>query len=306
MNYTPDTCMTKFTVEQVNRMRCSIINYRADLVDIETGGNVPPSAGFTSSANALAVTFTDQSTDSDGTIAARAWTFGDGGTSTATSPSHTYAAAGTYTVTFTLTGFNTSRREGVQVSPGFTATIDGDMRLGNIQETVTVTAESPMVDVQSAALRRAVTADEFKELPSGGSWIQMAALTSAVKASNQDVGGILGDQTGAQVTVPGTETSAVVPGLTSGSSYTFTVQATNGAGTGPSSLESAAVIPFALPPETVITSGPATGIFLTTGEATFGEIIDDLAKTFNAPRERIHADVTALLRGLADKRLLEL
>jgi pyrroloquinoline quinone biosynthesis protein D len=43
-----------------------------------------------------------------------------------------------------------------------------------------------------------------------------------------------------------------------------------------------------------------------TGEATFGEIVDDLAKTFNAPRERINADVTALLRGLADKRLLEL
>lgn len=77
-------------------------------------------------------------------------------------------------------------------------------------------------------------------------------------------------QTGAQVTVPGTETSAVVPGLTNGSSYTFTVQATNGAGTGPRSLESAAVIPFALPPETVITSGPTTGSFLTSGEATFG------------------------------------
>jgi pyrroloquinoline quinone biosynthesis protein D len=43
-----------------------------------------------------------------------------------------------------------------------------------------------------------------------------------------------------------------------------------------------------------------------TGEATFSGIIDDLVKTFNAPRERIHADVTALLRGLADKRLLEL
>ena len=43
-----------------------------------------------------------------------------------------------------------------------------------------------------------------------------------------------------------------------------------------------------------------------TGEATFAAIIDDLAKTFNAPRQRIEADVTALLRGLADKRLLEL
>ena len=90
---------------------------------------------------------------------------------------------GTYTVSFTLTGFNTWRRENVQVSPGFTANIDAEMHLGNIQETVTVTSDTPMVDVQSAAQRRAVTAQEFKELPSGGSWIQMAALTSAVHAS---------------------------------------------------------------------------------------------------------------------------
>ena len=43
-----------------------------------------------------------------------------------------------------------------------------------------------------------------------------------------------------------------------------------------------------------------------TGEATFTAIVDDLATTFSAPRERILADVSALLRGLADKKLLEL
>jgi pyrroloquinoline quinone biosynthesis protein D len=43
-----------------------------------------------------------------------------------------------------------------------------------------------------------------------------------------------------------------------------------------------------------------------TGEATFGEIIEDLVTSFKAPRERIESDVTVLLRGLADKRLLEL
>jgi pyrroloquinoline quinone biosynthesis protein D len=43
-----------------------------------------------------------------------------------------------------------------------------------------------------------------------------------------------------------------------------------------------------------------------TGEATFAAIVDDLATAFEAPRERIQADVTTLLRGLADKRLLEL
>ena len=43
-----------------------------------------------------------------------------------------------------------------------------------------------------------------------------------------------------------------------------------------------------------------------TGEATFAEIVDDLAATYNAPRERILADASALLAGLVDKRLLEL
>jgi pyrroloquinoline quinone biosynthesis protein D len=43
-----------------------------------------------------------------------------------------------------------------------------------------------------------------------------------------------------------------------------------------------------------------------TGEATLTEIVDDLATAFSAPRERIMADTTALLRGLADKKLLEL
>ena len=43
-----------------------------------------------------------------------------------------------------------------------------------------------------------------------------------------------------------------------------------------------------------------------TGEATFAAIVDDLAATFSAPRERVAADVAALLQGLADKKLLEL
>jgi pyrroloquinoline quinone biosynthesis protein D len=43
-----------------------------------------------------------------------------------------------------------------------------------------------------------------------------------------------------------------------------------------------------------------------TGESTVLQIVDDLTKTFNAPRERIHADVVKLLASLADKKLLEL
>jgi serine protease len=67
------------------------------------GGNQAPVANFTSSCTDLNCSFSDTSTDADGTIASRSWAFGDGGTSTAAAPAHTYAAAGTYNVTLTVT-----------------------------------------------------------------------------------------------------------------------------------------------------------------------------------------------------------
>jgi serine protease len=85
------------------------------------GGNVAPTANFTSSASGLTVTFTDTSTDSDGSIASRSWSFGDGTTSTAANPSKTYSAAGTYTVTLTVTdngGATNTKTGSVTVSTG--------------------------------------------------------------------------------------------------------------------------------------------------------------------------------------------
>lgn len=75
---------------------------------------------------------------------------------------------------------------------------------------------------------------------------------------------------GSTVTVPGTATSAVVPGLTAGTSYAFVVQATNRLGTGPDSAASGPVVPVAVPPETTITAGPSAGSFVTSREATVG------------------------------------
>ncbi|GMV28629.1 MAG: hypothetical protein AMXMBFR59_07540 [Rhodanobacteraceae bacterium] len=65
--------------------------------------NVAPTANFSFMTNGLAATFTDGSSDSDGSIVGRSWNFGDGTTSTATNPGKTYAAAGTYTVSLTVT-----------------------------------------------------------------------------------------------------------------------------------------------------------------------------------------------------------
>ncbi|WP_231118341.1 PKD domain-containing protein, partial [Lysobacter silvisoli] len=75
-----------------------ILNYTA-------GGpvNAAPVANFSSSTSGLSASFTDSSSDSDGSIVSRSWNFGDGSTSTATNPSKTYSAAGTYTVSLTVT-----------------------------------------------------------------------------------------------------------------------------------------------------------------------------------------------------------
>jgi hypothetical protein len=110
---------------------------------------------------------------------------------------------GTYDVSVTLTGFSTVKREAVEVSVNFTSRIDVEMRVGAVEETVTVTGQSPIVDVQSAATTRSVTAEIIRQLPGGGSWIQMAAGVPAIRPSVTDVGGSLGDQVGAQVSAHG-------------------------------------------------------------------------------------------------------
>jgi carboxypeptidase family protein len=72
---------------------------------------------------------------------------------------------GVYTVTFTLTGFNTVKREGVDLPSGFTATVNAELRVGAVEETVTVSAATPVVDVQSNKDQKVLSQEVLEALP---------------------------------------------------------------------------------------------------------------------------------------------
>ena len=98
---------------------------------------------------------------------------------------------GTYTVTFRLTGFSVVRREGIELTGSFAATVNADLTVGSVQETVTVTGESPTVDVQSTKRSNVIPAEVVDALPSSRSQYTMAVLLPGATRGGglQDVGG---------------------------------------------------------------------------------------------------------------------
>ena len=110
--------------------------------------NTPPVANFSVSTNALTATFTDSSSDVDGSIVSRSWNFGDGSTSTAISPSRTYAAAGTYTVSLTVTdnqGATHTKSQAVTVGSTSTTVLTNGVPKTNLSAAVNGTQSFTMV-----------------------------------------------------------------------------------------------------------------------------------------------------------------
>ncbi len=103
---------------------------------------------------------------------------------------------GVYTLTFSLPGFSTVVREGVELTSDFTATINVDLRVGAIEETITVQAVSPVVDIQSITTRTVMTREVLDAVPTGRNiqavGITIPGTTIAVGgggAISRDVGG---------------------------------------------------------------------------------------------------------------------
>ncbi|HEU4688529.1 MAG TPA: TonB-dependent receptor [Vicinamibacterales bacterium] len=96
---------------------------------------------------------------------------------------------GVYTVTFSLAGFNTFKRDGIELEGSFVATVNADLRVGELTETITVSGESPLVDVQSVRTTQTIDNELFSSIPISRQYSGLTALVPALNIQGQDVGG---------------------------------------------------------------------------------------------------------------------
>ena len=105
--------------------------------------------------------------------------------------------AGTYTLTFELPGFTTLRREGIRVMINQTLPVDAQLQVATLQETVTVTGESPVVDTSTTTVGTNFTKELLTEIPNARDIWAAMAQAPGLQMSQFDVGGSrTGTQTG--------------------------------------------------------------------------------------------------------------
>jgi hypothetical protein len=102
---------------------------------------------------------------------------------------------GLYSVTFQLTGFNVFKREGIELPDQFIATINAELRIGSLEETITVTGETPIVDVQSVRRQSVLPGQTLRDLPVARTYGSLLQLDATVtNTENKDVQMVPGRQ----------------------------------------------------------------------------------------------------------------
>ena len=96
---------------------------------------------------------------------------------------------GEYSVTFTLTGFRTLRRDGITLPTSFTATVNAELTLGQLEESVTVTGASPLVDVHGSVSQSVMDREKLDTIPTGKDPFAVGQLIAGVTTQTPDVGG---------------------------------------------------------------------------------------------------------------------
>ena len=133
---------------------------------------------------------------------------------------------GTYSVSFTLTGFSTVKREGIELTSAFTATVNADLKVGSVEETITVSGASPIVDTQNVVQKQTASREVMDALPTDRNFVSFAAMTPGVFVTgvSQNVGG----------SVPETGMNLVVHGSRAGDSMIMVdgMPIINGSGNG--------------------------------------------------------------------------
>ena len=109
---------------------------------------------------------------------------------------------GPYSVTATLQGFTTLKREGIELSGNFVATVNLDLKVGSLEETITVTGESPIVDVQSARTQQIIDKDALAAIPSSRNVAGIQSIIPGMTAAG-DSGGISGAMQGGAAAIHG-------------------------------------------------------------------------------------------------------
>src|SRR6185436_20156410 len=91
---------------------------------------------------------------------------------------------GTYSVEFTLPGFTTSKRDGIELTGSFAATINADMKVGALAETITVTGETPVVDIQNTVRETTISKDIIQSLPATRAYGSLLNATPGLTVDN--------------------------------------------------------------------------------------------------------------------------
>ncbi|HEV3215414.1 MAG TPA: carboxypeptidase regulatory-like domain-containing protein [Vicinamibacterales bacterium] len=158
-----------------------------------------PAAAFAQSAFAGAVKDTSGAVLPGVTVEASSPALIEGTRSVVTDGSGQYKIVdlrpGIYTVTFTMPGFKTIKRTGIELQTNVTAPESAELEVGSLEESITVTAQTPTVDVQNAVQQQVLPQRVLDAVPMGGRNIQsVGAILVGITQSTPDVGGTQGMQ----------------------------------------------------------------------------------------------------------------
>src|SRR4029077_6745693 len=210
---------------------------------------------------------------------------------------------GTYDVTFTLTGFSTVKREGVEVAGAGVVSINADLRVGTVAETITVPGETPVVDIQTSTKKQVVLSSAVVEaIPASRGYGNVLATVPGIQATGLDVSSAVSTNFFTARGGRGNEGTVQIDGMNVGSAFngggvagfgypigeSSEIQVTIAGGLGETDRGGPA---FNLIPKTGGNSFSGTGFLSSAGKWSQGNNLDDTLRSYGL------TDVPALIKN---------